>query len=109
MHSGPPGRLFRTREGGRMLLDWTSDKKKIPRILSPEFSSLTFREPWLYSLQEIQRCRVFNRFELVIVGDVDMRPEIVSRESQPDNQPLVTKNALLIAENRVSKLRVETR
>lgn len=37
-----------------------------------------------------------------------MRPEIVSRESQPDNQPLVTKNALLIAENWVRELRVKT-
>lgn len=37
-----------------------------------------------------------------------MRPEIVSRESQPDNQPFVAKNTLLIAKDRVSELRVET-
>lgn len=36
-----------------------------------------------------------------------MRPEIVSRESQPDNQPLVAKNALLITKDRVRKLRME--
>lgn len=36
-----------------------------------------------------------------------MRPEVVSRESQPDNQSLVAKNAFFIAEDRVRELRVE--
>lgn len=38
-----------------------------------------------------------------------MRAKIVSREAQPDNQALVTKNLLLIAKNRIGKLRMKAR
>lgn len=38
-----------------------------------------------------------------------MRTKIVSREAQPDNQALVTKDLLFIAKNGVCKLRMKAR
>lgn len=69
----------------------------------------TFRNEWLQSAKKICRSYLANRLESIVVGNVNMRPEVMSGKAQPDNQALVSEDLLFISENGVGELRVEGR
>lgn len=74
------------------------------RILEP-----TFLHKWLQSAKKICRSYLTNRLESIIVGNVNVRPEVMSGKAQADNQALVSENLLFISKNGVGELRVKGR
>ena len=69
----------------------------------------TFWNPWLQSLQKINRRSVAYGLKFLVVGDVDMRAKVMGRKAQTDDQSLVSEDLFFIAKNWVCELRVETR
>lgn len=65
------------------------------------------RDKWLESSKEIDCSCVTHCLEPIVVGDVNMRPEIVGRKTQADDQPFVSEDLLFVAENWICELRVE--
>lgn len=67
----------------------------------------TFRNKWLQSAKKIECCGVANRLEFLIIRYVEMRAQVVGRESQPDHQTLVSKDLFVISEDGIGELGVE--
>lgn len=68
---------------------------------------LTFWNEFLQSAKKIRRSYVTNCLESIVIGNVNMRAEIMGGKAQADNQALVSKNLLFVSENGVGKLGVE--
>lgn len=59
------------------------------------------------SIEQVDSSCVTDRLELLIVGNVNMRAQIMSRKAQPDNQASVTENLLIVAKYRIGELGVK--
>jgi hypothetical protein len=70
---------------------------------------LTLRNEFLQSAKKIRRSNVANRLKSIIVGNVNMRAEIMGSKAQTDDQAFVSKNLLFISKNGVGELRVKGR
>lgn len=69
----------------------------------------TFLHKWLQRAKKICRSYLTNCLEPIVIGNVNVRPEVMSGKAQADNQALVSKNLLFISKNGVGELRVKGR
>lgn len=70
---------------------------------------LTLLDKRFQSIEEIDSGCVTDWLELLIVGNVNMRAQIMSRKAQTDNQASVTEDLLIVAKDRIGKLGVKRR
>lgn len=70
---------------------------------------LTLLDKRFQSIEEIDSSCVTDWLELLIVGNVNMRAQIMSRKAQTDNQAFVTEDLLIVAKDRIGELGVKRR
>jgi hypothetical protein len=69
----------------------------------------TLRKPILPGLVQVNSRDIPDWAKLLIVGDVDVRFEVMRCEPQLSNQPLVSEDGLFFAKDRIGKLWMEGR
>jgi hypothetical protein len=72
-------------------------------------NKLTFWSKRFQSTQQVDRSCIADRLEPVIVRDVDMGAQVMGRKAQANDQALVAKDALFVAEDGVCELRMKGR